>query len=214
MDLVLAHLGMTAFFAPMRFLANAPPQTYDAVLYTALVIYIICFYIGMCLIKLSSSPCMQVVAMVMMFCYMAVYYGAGILGQLIVESGLPHFFWTILNFIALMLIVLKERTRISNSDPLDYNYTHEQKIKLRAFERSGGLGGTSATNAMRKTTTPHVEFSSMEEGKKKSSGVRAGGRTIGGSTGSSGSTKGGSSSRAGANYTKTSKSKTKRYGVY
>ncbi|GMH61284.1 hypothetical protein TrRE_jg177, partial [Triparma retinervis] len=141
LDLVIAHVGMTAFFVPMRFLHNAPPDLYWGVMVGGLVAYGAGFYVGMALMKLSSSPFMQLVAMLMCGVYVLVYYLLGKLGNLIVESGCPPVFWMTLNFMAIQLIVLKERTRISHSDPLDYNYTHAQKAKLRAFEGSGAGGG-------------------------------------------------------------------------
>ena len=153
LDLVIAHVGMTAFFIPMRFLHHAPPSTYWGVMITGIVVYVVAFYVGMALMKVGSSPFFQVLTMLMLVAYMVVYYAAGTLGQLIVDSGMPHLFWMLLNFLVIQLIVLKERTRVSHSDPLDYNYTKAQRAKLRAFD-AGGMGYGKGN----RVSQPSVEF--------------------------------------------------------
>ena len=109
MDLVIAHIACTAFFVPMRFLHHAPDNVYWGVMISCLVLYVVAFYLAMALMKLSQSICLQIVAMIMLFCYFAVYLAAGTLGQLIVDKGMPHGWWMALNFLMLIAICFKER---------------------------------------------------------------------------------------------------------
>ena len=68
-------------FPPGRFLYNAPPDLYWGVMIPLIVVYVVGWYLGMALMKLSQSPFLQVVAMLMLGCYFAVFYIAGALGQ-------------------------------------------------------------------------------------------------------------------------------------
>ena len=149
LDLVLAHLCACGFFVPMRYLFDAPSAVYNGLMYSGFVVFVIVFYFQFCFIKLNQSVLMQVVAMVMIFAYFGILFGAGHLGQAIVEStdDFPHVFWISFQFLAFILIVAKERHRVVHSDPLDYNYTHEQKRNLRNFE---GKNSNIISSALRK----------------------------------------------------------------
>ncbi|GMI02522.1 hypothetical protein TrLO_g8519 [Triparma laevis f. longispina] len=188
MDLVISHLGCTAFFIPMRFLHHAPPNIYWGVMIPCLVIYIITWYLAMALMKLSQSIFLQMVAMLMLFCYFAVYFAAGTLGQMIVESGMPHGWWMGLQFFVLIGICCKERFRVSRSDPLDYNYTKAQREKERVWGgRAGGSvdrGGGGVKNTVRGGAGTSAGAMRMEEGRKaKAMRVGGGSKTGGGSGG-------------------------------
>ena len=91
LDLVICHLGGTAFFLPFKYLANAPSSTKKGVIITAAVLYVIFFYFGMALMKLSQSIPLQVCTMLLCCSYLVLYYFAGRLSESISgDGGIPH----------------------------------------------------------------------------------------------------------------------------
>ena len=138
-----------------RFLYYAPTALYNGILVTMFVFYTIAFILFIIVLKLSSNKLNMLIAGVVYALYLCVYFGSNALANKIIQSGFPHCVWMFLNFTVILLIVFHERYRVAHSDPLDYNYTHDQKRRLRHFE-----GGMRADVSSRKVSSPSLEFGS------------------------------------------------------
>ena len=207
LDLIICHLGGSAFFLPLRYLAKAPAGTKNSVMITAFVVYVISFYFGMALLKLSQSIPLQICTMVLCFAYLFLYYFAGKLSELLTaDGGIPHSWWMLFNLMVMAAVVLKERYRVNHFDPLDYNYTAAQRKVLRANKYSGrgqsngtkSSGSSSSGRSGSSMTQNSIRGASPSQVTLGGGGGGGGGGGVGVARGSSGSNRSNTAGRGGA----------------